>query len=614
MRRDVLAAAVAGLAGLFGVPSEPAAAARIRTVEKQIPLKYTYNPATGVTKVRTFRRKKVVVKFAKKWVLEKRGRKWVRIPYVWSPKRKALIYSRALHLALLGKGRPTPSPDPVTDPVGGDDATDPTPPPGPEPPVLSDNPYIPADLSRHVLRRLGYGVSPAGLADVARAGGPAPWIEQQLDPATIDDGACEAIVARLPDQAEPIWEVREAIRTGEREGWRQLTSVHTGHIMRAAWSRRQLLTVMEEFWANHFNVTVPSDNIDESRAHYQHVIRTHSLGRFDDLLLATSMHPSMLTYLNNRDSDAEHPNENQGRELLELHTVGIDAGYDETDVLDSARILTGLSVDNESGEYEYKPWRHWVGPVRVLDFAHLNPTRTGGEAVVRAYLRYLATHPATARRIALKLARRFVSDNPPDALVNDLASEYLARDTAIAPVLRLLFESAAFRASVGAKTSRPFESMVATMRTLDVGPEESGIDAATSLVWMAESLGQAPFGAPYPTGWPDVAAAWSSTAVTLNRWNTTRNLVSGWWPSELTRPALRDRVLPANLPGTHGEAVDAIATALFGMPLAEEHRAAVLGFVGKTAGATLRSNSALVTWRLAEVVSLMLDSPYHHYR
>ena len=110
VRRDVLAAAVAGLAGLFGVPSEPAAAARIRTVEKQIPLKYTYNPATGVTKVRTFRRKKVVVKLAKKWVLEKRGRKWGRIPYVWSPKRKALIYSRALHLALLGKGRPTPSP------------------------------------------------------------------------------------------------------------------------------------------------------------------------------------------------------------------------------------------------------------------------------------------------------------------------------------------------------------------------------------------------------------------------------------------------------------------------------------------------------------------------
>ena len=359
---------------------------------------------------------------------------------------------------------------------------------------------------------------------------------------------------------------------------------------------------------------MPSDDIDESRAHYQYTIRRNSLGRFEDLLVAASMHPSMLTYLNNRDSDAEHPNENQGRELLELHTVGIDAGYDEDDVLDSARILTGLSVDRESGEYEFKPWRHWVGPVRVLEFSDPNPTRAGGETVARAYLRYLAYHPATAQRIALKLARRFVSDTPPDALIQELAGVYLAQDTAIAPVLRRLFDSGAFRASVGAKTVRPFESMIATLRVLGVGPEDSGIDAATSLVWMSESLGQSPFGAPYPTGWADVAAAWSSTAVTLNRWNNTRNLTSGWWPSELTRPALRDRVLPATLPATHGEAVDAIATALFGIPLADEHRQAVLAFVGKAADAALRSNSALVTWRLAEVVSLMLDSPYHHYR
>jgi hypothetical protein len=447
-----------------------------------------------------------------------------------------------------------------------------------------------------------------------QAGGPDGWLDQQLHPDGIDDSTCGAILARLPDQAEPIWEVRDAIRNGDREGWRQLTGVHTGHIIRAAWSRRQLLTVMEEFWANHFNVTVPSDDIDESRAHYQYVIRKHSLGRFEDLLMATSLHPSMLTYLNNRDSDAEHPNENQGRELLELHTVGIEAGYDETDVLDSARILTGLSVDYESGEYEYKPWRHWVGAVRVLGFTDANPTRTGGESVARAYLRYLARHPATARRIALKLARRFVSDEPADDLVDQLAAEYLAHDTEIAPVLRTLFDSAAFRAAIGAKTSRPFESMIATIRVLGVGPEESGIDAATSLVWMSESLGQAPFGAPYPTGWADLATAWSSTAVTLNRWNTTRNLTSGWWPSELTRPALRDHVLPATLPATHGEAVDAIATALFGIPVAQEHRQAVLDFVGKSAGATLRSNSPLVTWRLAEVVSLMLDSPYHHYR
>ncbi len=615
MRRDVLAAAVAGVAGFFGAGAAPAVAAKTRTVEKQIPLKYTYNPATGVTRVKTFRRKQVVVRIGKHWVLEKRGTKWVRIPYVWSARRKALVYSRKLHLRLIGKQvTPRPVAEPPQPPVGGGPPVEPAPPPTPKPPVMSDNPYLPADLARHVLRRAGYGPSRAALDDVAQAGGPDGWLDQQLHPDGIDDSTCGAILARLPDQAEPIWEVRDAIRNGDREGWRQLTGVHTGHIIRAAWSRRQLLTVMEEFWANHFNVTVPSDDIDESRAHYQYVIRKHSLGRFEDLLLATSLHPSMLTYLNNRDSDAEHPNENQGRELLELHTVGIEAGYDEQDVLDSARILTGLSVDHESGEYEYKPWRHWVGAVRVLGFTDANPTRTGGESVARAYLRYLARHPATARRIALKLARRFVSDEPADDLVDQLAAEYLAHDTEIAPVLRTLFDSAAFRAAIGAKTSRPFESMIATIRVLGVGPEESGIDAATSLVWMSESLGQAPFGAPYPTGWADLATAWSSTAVTLNRWNTTRNLTSGWWPSELTRPALRDHVLPATLPATHGEAVDAIATALFGIPVAQEHRQAVLDFVGKSAGATLRSNSPLVTWRLAEVVSLMLDSPYHHYR
>lgn len=616
VRRDVLAMAVAGMTGLLG--PRPGAAAATRTVEKQIPLKYSFNPATGITRVRSFRRKQVVVRFGKHWVLEKRGRKWVRIPYVWSRRRKALVYSRQLHLRLIGPGLPEPGPapgDPPPQPPPVDQGpVEPSPSPTPKPPVVSDNPYIPADLARHLLRRAGYGPSPEALAEVTQAGGPDQWLEQQLHPAGIDDSRCEQILARLPDQAEPVWEVREAIRAGDREGWRQLTGVHTGHIIRAAWSRRQLLTVMEEFWANHFNVTVPGDDIDESRAHYQYVIRQHSLGRFEDLLVAVSLHPSMLTYLNNRESDAEHPNENQGRELLELHTVGIEAGYEERDVLDSARILTGLSVDQESGEYEFKPWRHWVGAVRVLGFTHTNPTRTGGESVACAYLRYLAKHPATAHLIATKLARRFVSDTPPDALVQELAAEYLAHDTEISPVLRRLFDSASLRASAGAKTARPFESMMATIRVLGIGPEEAGIDAATSLVWMAESLGQAPFGAPYPTGWADVAAAWSSTAVTLNRWNITRNLTAGWWPSELTRPALRDHVLPATLPATHGEAVDAICTALFGVPPAQEHRQAVLDFVGKSAGATLRSNSPLVTWRLAEVVALLLDSPYHHYR
>jgi hypothetical protein len=249
-----------------------------------------------------------------------------------------------------------------------------------------------------------------------------------------------------------------------------------------------------------------------------------------------------------------------------------------------------------------------------MGFSHPNGTRTGGQAVALAYLDHLAHHPATAQHLATKLAVRFVSDAPSTALVNNLAAVYLRNGTAITPVLRALFTSSEFRASVGRKTRRPFESIIGTVRLLDMGPEPTGTDAAGALVSMAEGAGQPPFGAPYPTGWPDVAAAWSSTASTLNRWNSTLALAAGWWPTQLTRPLLRDRVLAGPWPATHGEALDRIATSLFGLPLAAAHRAAVLTFLGKSAGDPLTENSPLATWRLDDTVAIMLDSPYHHYR
>ncbi len=640
-RRDLLLVAGSGAAAATFISPPALAAGGVRRVVKQVPLAYTYDPATGVTDVTRFRRRTVSVRITGKRVFQKRGGRWVRIPYVWSDKRDALVYSRRLHLKLIGPAtttspapeatqpplQPTAAPDPVTPqptqpppttatPTATPSTPAPSPSPSTTPPVTarSVSDYVSTDLARHALRRAGYGASPQALRDVAAAGGARAWLEGQLRPQDIGDAACEAILRRFPEQSEDIWMVREAIADGTREGWRQLQSVTTGHVVRAAWSRRQLLTVMEEFWANHFNVTVPGDNIEDSRAHYQHTLRSLSLGRFEDLLFAASTHPSMLTYLNNRDSDDAHPNENQGRELLELHTVGIDAGYGEAGVLNSARILTGLSVDDESGEFAYKPWRHWTGPVAVLGFNHPNADRRDGLAVVRAYLKYLAHHPATARMLATKLARRFVSDSPPASLVAELAAIYLAQDTAVTPMLRHIFAAAEFWATMGAKTRRPFESMIATLRILGVGVGADGTDHLSALSWMAEDAGQAPFGAVFPTGWPDVAATWSSTAVTLHRWNTTRNLVAGGWPGELGFPLLRDVVLPTPLPATHGQAVDAIADALFAMPLLPAHRVAVLNFVGKTAAAPLRGTSELVTWRLADVVALLLDSPYHHYR
>jgi uncharacterized protein (DUF1800 family) len=339
---------------------------------------------------------------------------------------------------------------------------------------------------------------------------------------------------------------------------------------------------MEDFWSNHFNVTCPGDSIAESRADHQQVILRGSLGRFADLLRNVSSHPSMLTRLNNRDSTWQHPNENQSRELLELHSVGVGAGYGEAGVLDSARILTGLSVSSDSGEFLYEPWRHWMGIVSILGFTDPNALQSGGLAVAYRYFDYLARHPATATRIATKLAIRFVSDTPPASLIESLAAVYLANDTAIAPVLRALFKSSGFAASTGLKVHRPYESVVATVGMLGLGP--------------------------------DVAPAWASTAVTISRWNTMLDLTAGWWPNQLSRPDLAMQVIGATLPSTHGALVAAAAKRFFGTSLRAEHQAAVLAFIGAAASDPVTGTSDAVAWQLPDWVALLLDSPYHVYR
>jgi uncharacterized protein (DUF1800 family) len=610
-RRRLLAAGGAALAvGAAAVASAaPAEAAGAlapayvtKRVRQQVPLKWTYNARTKVTTVTKYRFATVTARFSGATVLMKNAKgAWVRVPYVWSARRKMLVYSRALQLALIAAAKP-PAAKPTTLP------------PDPVPAPASSTVYLSSSQARHVLRRAGYGPSTTSLAEVAALGGGSRWLERQLAPATVSDSACEAVLRRLPNQADPIWLVRDEIRNDIRSGWEQQQSVSLDFIVRAAFSKRQLQTVMEEFWANHFNVTVPHGDTDESRAHYQWTIRTRAMGTFAELLRAVTFHPAMLTYLNNRDSDEVHPNENHGRELLELHTVGVDAGYGETGVLNAARILTGLSVDDESGEYQYKPWHHWTGPVKVFAYTHPNPTREGGAAVAQGLITYLAHHPATAKRIAHKLALRFVSDTPSDALVASLAKVYLANGTAMVPVLRALFASPEFRSSVGRKTARPLESLLATIRVLDLGPEAFGVDAVKSVLWMSESVGHTPFGNPYPTGWADTADLWSSTASTLGRWNATRAIASNWTAQGFSRPDMRALVFHTTLPATYGAGLDAIAANLLGVTLQAGHKEALLTFLGKPASTPLTATSSLATWLLDDVVSLLLDSPYHHYR
>jgi uncharacterized protein (DUF1800 family) len=318
----------------------------------------------------------------------------------------------------------------------------------------------------------------------------------------------------------------------------------------------------------------------------------------------------MLTYLDNRSSTKAHPNENYARELMELHTVGMI--YSEADVKAAAKLLTGLTV-NSAGTYTYSAARHATGAVSVLGFTHANATAEGGEAVALAFLDHLAHHPATATRIATKLCVRFVADEAPATLVEKLAKVYLDNGTAITPVLRALFTSPEFAAAAGQKVRTPFEDLAAAVRALGLAPETSGVKALDALYNTLVKAGNAPLRWAPPNGYPDVAAAWASPSAFLMRCNIHLNLATGWYPSQLVRPADMLKALVPVLPATYGALVDALARRLLGTTLPAAHTAAVLSVAGKLPTSPLTAGTTL-TGNLPYLIALVLDSPSFQLR
>ncbi len=478
-------------------------------------------------------------------------------------------------------------------------------------PASATGAFVPSDPDLHLLRRATYGPTGDALRSIQRAGMHA-WLEQQLDPASIGDAFVDDLLAsRYPNLSLSVAQAYSTLGGS----WDLMFDLGQASIVRATWSKRQLLEVMVDFWSNHLNVTNPSDNVWWSRHDYdRRVIRKFALGKFSQMLKASATHPAMMMYLNNAESTKDNPNENYGRELLELHSLGVDGGYDEDDMRQSALVMTGFGISWDTGEFEYDKDNHYVGPVSVVDWSSKNGSAKGGYDVGLAYVNHLAHHPSTAVRIATKLCERFVSDDPQPALVDRLAQTYLDHDTDIAPVLRQLFGSKAFKGAIGTKVRRPMEDVVATLRILGVKPDASGTDGLQGLYWMLESLSHAPMAWTQPNGYPDVASAWKSAGGRLNSWNTHVSLAAHWWPDALQLPDLKETVLPKPLPATYGPLVDAVAKKLVFRKLATEHRDAVLGFLGKTAADPLAKTDAAVTWRLAYLVALILDSPYHGIR
>lgn len=467
---------------------------------------------------------------------------------------------------------------------------------------------VSADPLAHLLRRATFGPTPAALAEVTRLGA-AGWLDRQLSPAKIDDAALDSLLTRLPLAGAGITTVRAKLPVHSYEAFGQLGRAA---IARAVWSNRQLFETAAAFWANHLHVAAPSSGVWDSRTDYDaSVIRKHTFGRFADMLTAAGRHPAMLTYLDNRSSTRALPNENYARELMELHTVGMI--YSEADVQAAARLLTGLTVGTD-GTYAYAAAKHATGAVKILGFSHANATAEGGEAAALEFLGYLARHPKTAERLATRLCTRFVADEAPPTLVAKLAKVYLDNDTAIVPVLRALFTSPEFTASIGQKVRTPFEDLAATVRALGLGPEASGVKALDALYNNLVDAGNAPFRWSPPNGYPDVAAAWASPSAFVMRCNGHLNLATGWYPKQLTRPADLLTALVPSLPATYGALVDALARRLVGTALPADHVAAVLSVAGKLPTSPLTSKDKSVAGSLPYLVALVLDSPSFQLR
>jgi len=459
------------------------------------------------------------------------------------------------------------------------------------------------EFKLHLLRRATWGPTVDSMAAIDRRG-PKSWLASQLHPKPGKDMLSVQIAELFPDLGLSLAQVRALVFEDQARIRDQFQAVN---VARATWSDWQLLEVMTDLWSNHLNVPVFSSDTTYARADYGRVIRESALEPYGSLLPQAVLHPAMLLYLNNDVSDKYHPNENLGRELLELHTVGVEAGYTQKDVVNSARILTGAGVDPVTGAFKYTPENHWVGPVKVLGFTHPNSSARGGMNVIRAYLNYLVQHPATARRVATKLAVRFVADEPPAGLVDTLAQVYLRSSTRIAPVLDALFSSPQFAASAGMKLRTPYEDIVAAMRALGVQPPASP-DDWPSLWYACLNAGQVPQDWPTPDGYPHVSTYWSSPGQVLCRFNSQWNLASGNYP-KVGYLAL-EQLLEGPVPSTWQELVRALARRVLFQEPTDDLVSAVVTLSGFRPQAAVRA--ADTAWCVPNVVlPMLLHSPTH---
>ena len=454
----------------------------------------------------------------------------------------------------------------------------------------------------HVLNRIGFGPRPGDIQRV-QAMGLERYIDDQLHPERVPDPNLATRLSgfettalstnQISDRFErPQLEMRRKLqqqgidpadpnaqRPPEAMAIQQkansvLVELGEQKMLRAVYSERQLSEVLADFWFNHFNVDSRKGRDRFMVTEYERdTIRPRVLGKFRDLLGATAKSPAMLFYLDNWqsvDPNGPHPdpaairragrgpfrpflvappaqaknqkrglNENYGRELMELHTLGVDGGYTQKDVTEVARALTGWTILNpqQGGEFRFEPRQHDEGEKVVLGH-HINAG--GGIKDGEQVLNILASHPSTAHFISLELARRFVSDTPPAALVDRAAKRFKDTDGDLREVMRTILTSPEFLGpeAYRAKVKSPFEFIVSAMRATS-----ADVSNAMALVRAMQQLGMPLYQCQPPTGYKDTADAWTNTGALVNRMNFALQLSNGKTPGIAveSRQSLVDR-------------------------------------------------------------------------
>lgn len=500
----------------------------------------------------------------------------------------------------------------------------------------------------HLLQRFTYGPTEQLVSDVRKIGLD-NWFENQLEYSSISDSELDAFLSKwemfdyVHKDLNFLWALAES--EGDRakgqifnSNWMAGRILHLYTVVHQARSNRQIFEMMVEFWHDHFNITTIGDDTKDGHLDWtssdwnKRVIREHALGRFEDMLQLSAIHPAMIVYLDGELSTKDVPNENYGRELLELHTITPKGGYTQADIVNASKLFSGLRVrwpkeyydrgrkprlPGQSTLIDVPPFQAMIhserqnyGTFKVMGWQKTVSTASEVIPAIKSLLNYLSMHPETAKTIALKLGRRFVEDVPSQQFIKDISGVFLASKGDIKATLKAVYQHSDFKNATGTKLKRPGEDYISVARALNVWPNFSNLG-----VWKGvtkefrfvspivrddlSQMGHIPLGWPFPDGYPDVAPAWVNANSQIVRWNIYGKFLRG---ESWEQPAW-EKVFPVRQNNIDSH-IDQIAQSLLFSELGSADKKSVKNAVTKAFGNSpnLNTSSREITSLIARLI------------